>query len=84
MPETSEYSVAMAVYTLWLAARSYGIGLGWVSIIDPIEVKQILQVPDSWKLVAYLCVGRPTETSAVPELERKGWETRQPTIVLQR
>ena len=32
MPEMLEYSVVAAVHTMWLAARSEGIGLGWVSI----------------------------------------------------
>ncbi len=81
MPETLEYSVVMAIHTLWLAARSHGIGLGWVSIIDALEVKAILEVPDSWKLIAYLCLGRPREISTSPELERHGWERRQASFV---
>src|SRR5271168_823367 len=35
MPQTTAYSAVMAVHTLWLAARSLGLGLGWVSILDP-------------------------------------------------
>ena len=35
MPEMLAYSVVGAVTTLWLAARAHGIGLGWVSILDP-------------------------------------------------
>lgn len=84
MTETLEYSVAMAIHTLWLTCRSHGVGLGWVSIIDPSEVKAILQVPDSWKLIAYLCIGRPREVSATPELVRHGWERRQPTVMVRR
>ncbi len=29
MPETLEQSTAMAVHTLWLAARACGVGVGW-------------------------------------------------------
>src|SRR5271170_6739949 len=35
MPEMVDYSTVAAVHTLWLAARAEGIGMGWVSILDP-------------------------------------------------
>ena len=35
MPEMIAYSAVAAVHTLWLAARAEGIGMGWVSILDP-------------------------------------------------
>jgi 5,6-dimethylbenzimidazole synthase len=76
MPETLEYSAVLSVYTFWLAARAYGLGVGWVSILDPGEVNRGLQVPEDWKLVAYLCAGYPAEEHAEPELLRQGWETR--------
>ncbi|HTJ89660.1 MAG TPA: 5,6-dimethylbenzimidazole synthase [Acidocella sp.] len=77
MPEMLEYSVVTAVHTLWLAARAKGIGMGWVSILDPDALAKSLNVPEGWRLVAYLCLGRPAETNTVPELERVGWEHRQ-------
>ena len=76
MPETLRYSVVTAVYTLWLAARAEGIGVGWVSILDPEAVGRTLAVPESWTLVAYLCVGYPREQHSDPELARYGWEVR--------
>jgi 5,6-dimethylbenzimidazole synthase len=76
MPETLEYSVIGAINTLWLAARAYGVGLGWVSILDPQRVTAILSAPAEWQLVAYLCIGYPEEECTTPELERAGWETR--------
>lgn len=76
MPETLSYSVVTAIHTLWLAARARGIGLGWVSILDPAEVMRILEVPATWSLVAYLCVGYPEEEHLEPELERVGWQAR--------
>ena len=74
MPETLEYSAVLAVHTLWLAARTYGLGLGWVSILDPVEVNRGLHVPHDWKLIAYLCIGYPKEDNSSPELLRRGWE----------
>jgi len=78
MPEMLEYSVVAAITTLWLAARAHGVGLGWVSILDPNIVSQILKVDHEWRLVAYLCLGYPENESDVPELQREGWETRHP------
>jgi 5,6-dimethylbenzimidazole synthase len=76
MPETLCYSVVGAVQTLWLAARAHGLGVGWVSIIDPGDVTAALDVPAPWKLVAYLCIGWPAEEHIDPELERHGWQQR--------
>lgn len=76
MPETLTWSVVGAVQTLWLAARAHGVGVGWVSILDPAEVQAILAVPAAWSLVAYLCIGWPEEEHADPELERAGWQLR--------
>ena len=77
MPQTLDYSVVTAVHTLWLAARTRGLGVGWVSIIDPEAVVRALGVPPAWRLIAYLCIGWPQETSAEPELQRAGWERRR-------
>src|SRR6185369_12857186 len=77
MPETSEYSVVAAIQLIWMVARARGLGLGWVSILDPKVANEALQVPAHWKLVAYLCIGYPQEEFSQPELERAGWETRR-------
>lgn len=77
MAETLHYSVVMAVHTLWLAARAHGIGVGWVSILEPRVVHEVLDVPDTWDLVAYLCIGWPEEEHEDPELVRLGWQERE-------
>jgi 5,6-dimethylbenzimidazole synthase len=76
MPETLHYSVVGAIQTLWLAARAEGLGVGWISILEPEIVRQVLDVPDSWELVAYLCIGRPVEEHLDPELVRHRWQDR--------
>jgi len=76
MPEMLSYSVVSAVNTLWLTARAEGVGLGWVSIVDPDEVAKTLDVPGAWKLVAYLCIGYPLEEDDLPELHRADWQKR--------
>jgi 5,6-dimethylbenzimidazole synthase len=77
MPETIRYSVVAAIQTLWLAARAEGLGVGWVSILDPDAVRATLDLPVDWSFVAYLCLGWPEQDNDVPELEREGWEHRQ-------
>jgi len=76
MPETLAYSTVCAIHTLWLAARAEGIGLGWLSILDPGPLPQALSVPQAWRFVAYLCLGLPEEEHLDPELQRHGWQPR--------
>jgi 5,6-dimethylbenzimidazole synthase len=77
MPEMIEYSAVTAVHTIWLAARAQGIGMGWVSILDPLEVAAALDVPAEWKFIGYFCVGYPQTDETIPELEQSGWEQRR-------
>ena len=78
MPEMSQYSTVAAVHTLWLAARAEGIGMGWISILDPGAVREILDVPAAWRLIGYFCLGYPVAADDTPRLERDGWESRRP------
>jgi 5,6-dimethylbenzimidazole synthase len=78
MPETLDYSVVTAVHTLWLAARAEGIGMGWVSILDPARMTEILEVSREWIFVGHLCLGYPEAQDDTPALERAGWEHRHP------
>jgi 5,6-dimethylbenzimidazole synthase len=76
MPETLSYSVVAAIQTLWLAARAEGLGLGWVSILEPEVIHRALDVSPTWTLVAYLCIGWPVEEHLDPELDRHRWQRR--------
>jgi 5,6-dimethylbenzimidazole synthase len=72
-PEMDLYSTVCAVQNLWLAARAEGVGLGWVSILDPADLRSIFDLPEHVVPVAYLCLGRVAEFPPQPELERLGW-----------
>lgn len=74
MPATLQYSTVMAIQNFWLAARAAGVGVGWVSILDPDAICADLDVPSEWSFTAYLCVGYPEVPSDRPELARLGWE----------
>lgn len=78
MPETRRYSVVSAIMNFWLTSRTHGLGVGWVSILDPDQLRRDLDLPERWSLVAYLCVGWPQEDTVTPELETVGWEQRDP------
>lgn len=80
MPEMLRYSVVSALMLFWLAARARGLGVGWVSILDPERLARDLDTPADWRLVAYLCIGWPEDDGDTPELERLGWETREPDL----
>jgi len=86
MPEMIDYSAVTAVHTIWLAARAQGIGMGWVSILDPKAVAAVLNVSEDWKFIGYFCLGYPQADDVVPELERAGWEERRlpPSIIIRR
>ncbi|WP_422025372.1 5,6-dimethylbenzimidazole synthase [Roseovarius sp.] len=83
MPEMRQYSVVAAITQFWLYARAQGLGVGWVSILDPARLRRDLDLPDDWSLVAYLCVGWPEAASDTPELEQAGWEDRRGSLPLE-
>lgn len=75
-PDMELFSCVCAIQNLWLAARAENLGVGWVSILDYSLLKTLLGVPDSHKVVAYLCVGYVEQFERVPDLERAGWQRR--------
>ena len=76
MPRSVEYSVVAAIQNLWLVARAEGIGVGWVSILRPQAIADLLDIPTDWTLVAYLCLGYPRTNERRPLLEQVGWQHR--------
>ena len=79
LPETLRQSTAMAIHTLWLAARAENLGLGMVSILEPHDIETLLAVPAGWEFAAYLCLGHPEFMDDTPLLHRKGWQENSET-----
>jgi len=77
MKEVGLYSVVCAIQNMWLMARALNVGIGWVSILDPEKIKQILDAPAENQLVAYLCMGHVSEFLDRPELEILQWEKKK-------
>ena len=47
MPEMRWYSVVYAIQSFWLLARMVGLGVGWVSILDPEQLLVDLNLENS-------------------------------------
>jgi nicotinate-nucleotide--dimethylbenzimidazole phosphoribosyltransferase len=78
MRHTDEYSTCLAVQNLWLAARAEGVGVGWMSLLEPEFIAECLALPEQVIPVAYLTLGYPVEFPSEPMLERTGWADRRP------
>ncbi|MBP6802316.1 MAG: 5,6-dimethylbenzimidazole synthase, partial [Zoogloea sp.] len=78
LPEMDLASVACAIQNMWLAARAEGIGLGWVSIFDPLELASLLGMPAGARPVAILCIGHVEAFYPRPMLEMEQWAERMP------
>jgi nicotinate-nucleotide--dimethylbenzimidazole phosphoribosyltransferase len=77
-PEAVRASACCAVQNLWLAARAEGIGVGWVSIVEPEVLRRELGFPAGVEPIAYLCLGHPVAFRAKPMLEELAWRPRRP------
>ena len=73
IPETGTFSVCCAVQNMWLAARTEGICVGWVSILSNETLREALNIPDHVVPVAYLCLGHVNKFETKPDLETSGW-----------
>ncbi len=77
-PEAVRASACCAVQNLWLAARAEGVGVGWVSLVEPGVLRAELHLPPGVEPIAYLCLGHPIAFRARPMLEETGWRPRVP------
>ena len=74
--DSDMWSCACAIENLWLAARAEGLGVGWVTLFDPIELATLMGLPDGVESLGWLCIGWPDERPPTPGLERAGWSKR--------
>ena len=76
LPEMDLASAACAIQNLWLAARAEGLGMGWVSLFCPLLLGQLLQMPESSKPIAVLCLGPVQAFYDQPMLQAEKWAHR--------
>jgi len=72
------YSTCLAIQNLWLAATAEGLGVGWVSFYREAFLRELLDIPERVRPVAWLCVGPVTRLQDTPDLERHGWRAGRP------
>lgn len=78
LPEMDIASVSCAIQNMWLAARAEGLGMGWVSLFDPVKLGMLLNVPADAKPIAILCIGHVNTFYNEPMLVETGWKTARP------
>lgn len=78
LPEMDIASVSCAIQNMWLAARAEGLGMGWVSIFDPLKLGALLQIPADAKPIALLCLGHVSSFYKEPMLVETGWKQAKP------
>jgi len=78
LPQMDLASVSCAIQNLWLAARAEGLGMGWVSIFDPVRLAALLAMPDGAEPVAILCLGPVPDFPHRPQLEIDEWTLGRP------
>ena len=71
-------SLACAVQNLWLAARAENLGLGWVSMFEPLALARVLRLPEGAQPMALLCIGPVPAFYDAPMLEESGWRQGRP------
>lgn len=71
-------STASAIQNMWLASRVENLGMGWVSLFDPVALAKLLNCPEGAKPIALLCIGPVKEFYAKPMLEQLGWRQGKP------
>ena len=78
MPHMDIASTACAIQNLWLAARAEGLGMGWVSLFEPDDLKTLLKLPAGSEPLAILCLGPVDSFYEHPMLEQEAWAERAP------
>jgi 5,6-dimethylbenzimidazole synthase len=76
LPRMDLASAACAIQNLWLAARAEGLGVGWVSLFDPIAVADLLHMPAGAQPIALLCIGPVDAFYDEPMLQKERWTQR--------
>jgi 5,6-dimethylbenzimidazole synthase len=82
LPEMDLASLSCAIQNLWLAARAEGLGMGWVSLFEPLALAELLGMPEGSKPLAVLCLGPVNEFYPAPMLALEGWAQPRPLAEL--
>ena len=84
MPEARRYSTVCALHTFWLAARARGLGVGWVSILDPGDNRRVARRAARVDLHRLSLRRLSARGSSDPGARARGLASREPHPVLRR
>ena len=76
--EAVKFSSVCAAQNIWLSLTEQGYSMGWVSILNYYQFKQLLGLPENIEPLGYFCVGKPaTNYDNQPMLQKLNWKQKQ-------
>ncbi|MES2853670.1 MAG: nicotinate-nucleotide--dimethylbenzimidazole phosphoribosyltransferase [Bacteroidota bacterium] len=76
--EAVKFSSVCAAQNIWLSLTEQGYSMGWVSILNYYQFKQLLGLPENMEPLGYFCVGKPaTDYDNQPMLQQLNWKQKQ-------
>lgn len=73
--EAIKFSAVCAAQNIWLSLTEQGYSMGWVSILNYYQFKQLLGLPEHIEPLGYFCVGKPaTNYENQPMLQQLNWK----------
>jgi nicotinate-nucleotide--dimethylbenzimidazole phosphoribosyltransferase len=82
--EAVKFSSVCSAQNIWLSLTEQGYSMGWVSIINYYQFKQLLGLPENIEPLGYFCVGKPaTNYGNQPMLQQLNWKqkSKKPFVV---
>jgi nicotinate-nucleotide--dimethylbenzimidazole phosphoribosyltransferase len=81
--EALKFSAVCAAQNIWLSLTEQGYSMGWISILNYHQFKQLLCLPENMEPLGYFCIGKPaTDYGQQPMLQKLLWkEKRREAIV---
>jgi nicotinate-nucleotide--dimethylbenzimidazole phosphoribosyltransferase len=76
--EAIKFSAVCAAQNIWLSLTEQGYSMGWVSILNYYQFKQLLGLPENIEPLGYFCVGKPASNyDNQPMLQQLNWKQKQ-------
>ncbi|MFV8352209.1 nicotinate-nucleotide--dimethylbenzimidazole phosphoribosyltransferase [Flavobacterium sp. XS2P14] len=76
--EAIKFSAVCAAQNIWLSLTEQGYSMGWVSILNYYQFKQLLGLPENMEPLGYFCIGKPaTDYDNQPMLQQLNWRQKQ-------
>ncbi|PJJ06986.1 nicotinate-nucleotide-dimethylbenzimidazole phosphoribosyltransferase /cob(II)yrinic acid a,c-diamide reductase [Flavobacterium sp. 1] len=73
--EAIKFSAVCAAQNIWLSLTEQGYSMGWVSILNYYQFKQLLGLSENIEPLGYFCVGKPaTNYDNQPMLQQLNWK----------